>query len=182
MRGITYRLTGDNRMVLQVHFACWDAKTQNLVFPLQSHDFTGNGPRTASNIENECPGGEAAVGFETRWGEHVNAIGLRCDTLKIPESHSYLAVAGDQKGRWTVTVGHPAKAAAVAAAMSGCGTGCKLLHENQAKCVAVAESPQSHAVWGITSAGTLADAASGAQAGCAKQGKGQCNIVNQKCS
>jgi hypothetical protein len=85
IRGITYRLTGDHRMVLTVHFTCWDAKTQALIQPLQNHDFGGNGSRVAPAIENPCPDGEAARGLETRWGKHVNAIGLRCDSLKVPK-------------------------------------------------------------------------------------------------
>jgi hypothetical protein len=132
-----------------------------------------------------------ANGVQLRYGTHVNAIGLICDRYKVADeappkqgeggsSKTFVVVAGDQKGHWALSVGYPAKAAAIAATMKTCGTGCQILHESQAKCVAVAES--TPAVWSITSSNTLEDAKTGAQAACSKQAPGQCKIVDAKCS
>jgi hypothetical protein len=136
----------------------------------------------------QCPDGEVASGIEVRYGKYVNAIGLICDKFSPPKegeggsSKNFVAVAGDQKGRWSISVGYSAKTKASAAAMKDCGSGCKILHENQAKCAAVAESKQSPAVWGVTSANTLDEAKSGALAGCDKNAPGQCKIVdNSRC-
>jgi hypothetical protein len=137
---------------------------------------------------NECPRGEVASGIQVSYGKYVNAIGFICDKYIVPKegeggsSRNFVAVAGDQKGHWAISAGYSTKAGATAGAMTACGSGCKILHENQAKCVAVAESAQSHAVWGITSANTLDEAKSGALAGCDKQAPGQCKIVeNSRC-
>lgn len=98
-----------------------------------------------------CPSGEMANGVQLRYGTHVNAISLICDRYKVADeaapkqgegwsSKTFVVVAGDQKGHWALSVGYPAKAAAIVATMKTCGTGCQTLHENKAKCVAVAES------------------------------------------
>jgi hypothetical protein len=65
--------------------------------------------------------------------------------------------------------------------MSGCGTGCRLLHENQAKCVAVSSVPEGKP-WGITSAGNLTEAQVGAQRTCAAQAPGRCHSVKAQCA
>jgi hypothetical protein len=151
----------------------------------------GLGPSHNTVFDNfyQCPNGEVASGIQVRYGKYVNAIGLICDKFSVPKegeggsSRNFVVVAGDQKGHWTLSVGYPAKAAAIVAAMKGCGTGCKILHEGQAKCVAVAESAQSHAVWGITSGNTLDEAKNGALTACSKQAPGQCKIVDgSRCS
>jgi hypothetical protein len=189
--GIEYTLTNDNRMVYEIRFDCSvvNPNGTTAVIPTQAGKrFGGNGPLQNLPIKNECPPGEAAKGIQANWGKYVNAIGLICAAINIPKdegssSKAFVAVAGDQKGHWALSVGYPAKAAALAAAMKTCGTGCKILHESQAKCVAAAESQQSHAVWGITSADTLNEAENGALAACSKQAPGQCKLVDgSRCS
>jgi uncharacterized protein DUF4189 len=190
--GIEITLTNNNRMVYEIKFDCSAVQPNGstAVVPAEAGKrFGGEASLPQKRIKNECPAGEAAKGIQANWGQHVNAIGLICGTINIPQedeggsSKTFVAVAGDQKGHWTFSVGYPAKAAAVAAAMKACGTGCKILHESQAKCVAAAESQQSHAVWGITSANTLDEATSGAMAACSKQAPGQCKLVEgSKCS
>jgi hypothetical protein len=191
--GIQFSLTNDNRMVYEILFGCsvlHDNGTTAVIEARGEKRFGGVGPRLNVLIKNECPAGEAATGIQANWGQHVNAIGLICGAIRIPKdkdeggsSKAFVVVAGDQKGHWALSVGYPAKADAVAAAMKTCGTGCKILHENQAKCVAVAESQQSHAVWGITSANTLIDAENGALQACSKQAPGQCKLVDgSRCS
>lgn len=98
-----------------------------------------------------------------------------------PARRLYVAVAGDEKGHWTVSAGYPNKQSAVAAALNGCGSGCKLLHENQAKCVAVSAAPEG-TPWGITSEDDLGDAQITAQRDCAAKAPGRCKSVQAKCA
>jgi hypothetical protein len=174
------------KVVNGLNFVCssiktWATHTIGLGINWIAHD-------TIADYYNECPRGEVASGIQVSYGKYVNAIGFICDKFRVPKageggsSSNFVAVAGDQKGHWTISVGYSAQTKASAAAMTACGSGCKILHENQAKCVAVAESQQSPAVWGITSANTLDEAKSGALAGCDKQAPGQCKIVdNSRC-
>ena len=98
-----------------------------------------------------------------------------------PATRSFVAVAGDEKGRWTVSAGYPNKQSAVAAALNGCGSGCKLVHESQAKCVALSAAPEG-TPWGVTSGDNLGDAQTKAQQTCAAQAPGRCNSVQAKCA
>ena len=97
-----------------------------------------------------------------------------------PTHPLYVAVAGDEKGHWTVSAGYPNKQSATAAALNGCGSGCKLLYERQAICVAVSAAPEG-TPWGITSSDDLGRAQNKAQQACADQAPGRCLSVQSKC-
>jgi len=93
----------------------------------------------------------------------------------------YVAVAGDEKGRWTLSAGYPNKQSATAAALNECGSGCKLLHERQARCVAVSAAAEG-TPWGIASENDIGRAQLRAQRTCAAVGTGHCNAVQAKCA
>jgi hypothetical protein len=81
--GIRYRLTYDGRMVEEISFGCTDGKTGKQV--RKNANFGGVGHAQTRTYDNDCPEGEAAVGMQGNWGQHVNGIGLICDRLKIPK-------------------------------------------------------------------------------------------------
>ena len=97
-----------------------------------------------------------------------------------PTHPMYVAVAGDEKGHWTVSAGYPNKQSATATALNGCGSGCKLLYERQARCVAVSAAPEG-TPWGITSSDALGRAQTKAAQSCAAQAPGRCVSVQAKC-
>ena len=98
-----------------------------------------------------------------------------------PAPRFYVAVAGDEKGQWTVSAGYPNKQSATAAALNGCGAGCKLLHERQARCVALSAAPEG-TPWSVASGDNLGDAQIKAQASCAALAPGRCKSVQAKCA
>jgi hypothetical protein len=83
IKGISYRLTYDGRMVEEISFGCNDAKTGKRV--RKNANFGGVGHAQTRTYDNTCPEGEAAVGIQANWGVHVNGIGLVCDRLQIPK-------------------------------------------------------------------------------------------------
>ncbi len=79
---ITSALTNDDRMVLWITFSCYNPVTGQKNPYIFHFGDTGGVPH--ERFQNPCPGGEAANGLGAYWGQHVNAVGLICDTLTIP--------------------------------------------------------------------------------------------------
>lgn len=93
----------------------------------------------------------------------------------------YVAVAGDEKGRFELSTGYPNAQSATAAALNGCGAGCKLLFEHQAKCVALSSVPEGKP-WAVASGDDLGRAQITAQQDCSKQAPGRCKGVQARCA
>lgn len=93
----------------------------------------------------------------------------------------YVAVAGDEKGHFEISTGYPNAQSATAAALKGCGAGCKLLFEHQAKCVALSSAPGGHP-WAAASADDLGEAQTTAQTDCSKKAPGRCKGIQARCS
>jgi hypothetical protein len=83
IRGITYRMTYDARMVEEISFGCDDAKATKRAS--RTANFGGVGHAQTRTYDNTCPEGEAAVGIKANWGTHVNGIALACDLMQIPK-------------------------------------------------------------------------------------------------
>jgi len=87
IRGMGLIMTAGNRQVQMFQFNCVNMKTG------QRHNLDAGAKSTVFPAINQpCPAGEAAVGIEVRFGQHVNAAGLLCD--KEPS----IAVAGGPGG------------------------------------------------------------------------------------
>jgi hypothetical protein len=88
VRGISYMLTEDNRMVQGLEFTCTDPRTGAL--ERQAYlSLKANGGSLGNQrgfIKNPCLEGEAATGLQVNWGRHVNAIGLMCEKIVLPGS------------------------------------------------------------------------------------------------
>lgn len=93
----------------------------------------------------------------------------------------FVAVAGDEKGRFEVSTGYPNAQSATAAALKACGGGCKLLFEHQAKCVALSSVPEGKP-WAVASGDNLGQAQITAQQNCSKQAPGRCKGVQARCA
>ena len=93
----------------------------------------------------------------------------------------YVAVAGDEKGRFELSTGYPNAEGATAAALKGCGAGCKLLFEHQAKCVALSSVPEGKP-WAVAAGDDLGSAQIKAQQDCSKQAPGRCKGIQARCS
>ena len=102
-------------------------------------------------------------------------------TALAPQTQFFVAVAGDEKGRFEVSTGYPNAQSATAAALKGCGAGCKLLFEHQAKCVALSSAPGGHP-WAVASGDNLGQAQTTAQQDCSKRAPGRCKGIQAKCS
>lgn len=71
--GIGLHMTAGNRQVREFVLYC-DSTTGN-----RRHSVSvGNTAGTFPSITQKCPGGEAAIGIQGRFGKHVNAVGLIC--------------------------------------------------------------------------------------------------------
>ncbi len=77
--------------------------------------FGGTGYSVSGNPDRDyqsqaCPSGEIATGVNVRWGKHVNAVGLICDTLVVPAASqpapeiNRSANPTDFQGTWNTTV------------------------------------------------------------------------------
>jgi len=74
IRGMGLIMTAGNRQVQMFQFNCVNMKTS------QRHNLDAGAKSTVfPSINQPCPAGEAAVGIEVRFGQHVNAAGLLCD-------------------------------------------------------------------------------------------------------
>jgi hypothetical protein len=71
--GIGLNMTAGNRQVREFVLYC-DSTTGNTRHSIS----VGNAAGTFPSINQNCPGGEAAVGIQGRFGKHVNAVGLIC--------------------------------------------------------------------------------------------------------
>jgi len=79
---INFFTTKDNRQIEYITFDCMnpdDRSTEGTY-----HSFGNAEGVRFQHFGQTCPDGEAAVGLAHRWGEHLNAIGLICDTLRRP--------------------------------------------------------------------------------------------------
>jgi hypothetical protein len=76
MTQIGFWFTGGNRQVRHVGVRCEFPAPNGR--PEQFFTFGQGGPVGTGNPRHVCPPGEAAVGFNTRSGQHVNALGLIC--------------------------------------------------------------------------------------------------------
>jgi hypothetical protein len=79
IKSIVYWTTKDNRQVERISFNCFEPEFSRSA---GTKGFGRNNGVRFEQFENFCPDGEAAVGLGHRWGTHLNAIGLICDTLR----------------------------------------------------------------------------------------------------
>jgi len=71
--GVGLHMTAGNRQVREFVLYC-DSTTGNTRHSVS----VGNTAGTFPSINQKCPGGEAAIGIQGRFGKHVNAVGLIC--------------------------------------------------------------------------------------------------------
>jgi hypothetical protein len=77
IRGVGLNMTAGNRQVREFLFECTSTTGS------ARHSLSlGNAPPVFPSILQMCPAGEAVVGIRIRFGRHVNAVGLTCDTFK----------------------------------------------------------------------------------------------------
>src|SRR5258708_4389146 len=80
-------MTAGNRQVQMFQINCVNMKTGH------RHNLDAGDKSTVfPSINQPCPAGEAAVGIEVRFGQHVNAAGLLCDKEPV------VSVAGGPAG------------------------------------------------------------------------------------
>jgi hypothetical protein len=81
---IKFRMTRGDRQVKSITVECRRAVGSG------SQGFRVGGPLDDGNIgsfvDHRCPPGDAAVGMQGRFGNHVNAIGLICARLVLPRA------------------------------------------------------------------------------------------------
>jgi hypothetical protein len=75
---VTLVMTAHLEQVAGAHLECWSASTWHMVDAPPSFSDDGG------SFRQRCPPGEAATGFQVRYGRHVNALGLICDTYEVP--------------------------------------------------------------------------------------------------
>ncbi|MFO1171184.1 MAG: hypothetical protein U1E49_09470 [Hyphomicrobiaceae bacterium] len=82
VNGINFFTTDQNRQVELITFTCMNPDDRSMA---GGYEMYGNTAGVRFNhYKQTCPDGEAAVGLNHRWGDHVNAIGLICDVLRRP--------------------------------------------------------------------------------------------------
>ena len=108
INNMNFTLTNGNRQVIKFDFHC--RSTTNAA---AASLLTVGSPAINSNIAphppgQSCPGGDAATGMTGRTGQHVNAVGLVCSRIVVPQAP---AQASNKPPRRLVVTKRTARAA-----------------------------------------------------------------------
>ncbi len=82
--GANVEFTEGNRQVAHAVLNCASEETLQYRQSIGAPAVSANGSNHGAFISQQCSPGEAATGFNVRFGQHVNALGMICDTFQRP--------------------------------------------------------------------------------------------------
>ena len=89
LNAITFETTSEYRIIYDIFGECMDPRSGASFYRYITFGNRRDGSNVTRDLgdpyEQRCPTGMAATGLSLRWGKDVNAIGLICDTLVVPQ-------------------------------------------------------------------------------------------------